>query len=231
MDVTKKIKEILGEYDKRVGNASAPVNAAKKALAKWEAAEEVAKTIGSTAAEILLSDILDSDLTEEELAEVVTQLMQRNHERAAEAARLAQRATNAESGIGLKEVVPEFDKVRNSDLIGLIAAGESEEAIRQKAINNSMHVVDEAIEENARLHDNVGLNVTITRRYDGVGLRDRTKACSWCLARQGTWGYRDALDNGVFERHVGCGCTIIYKTSRFTHMQTRAGGWNDITNR
>ena len=228
MDITKKIKDILAEYDKRVDNSSAPVNAAKKAMAKWEAAQEVAKAIGGTAADIMLTDILDTEMTEAELAEVVTQLMQRNHERAAEAARLAQVATNAEAGIGLKPIVPEFDKVRNSDLIGLISAGESVETIRQKVINNSLNVVDEAIAENTKLHANSGLKVTITRKYDGVGLRNRKQSCQWCLARSGTWTYEGAREAEVFARHVGCGCVIVYNTSKFRQIQVGRGSFRDL---
>lgn len=194
--------------------------------------QELAKMSGEEIGNAVYQYVKENpgEFTEEELMDLIPDVLQINHEYVSEACEVAQEQINKKAGVGLKPAKPDFDRVRASDLAKVILT-ESEEAARAKSANNSMHEVDEAIQKNAELHDNVGLNVTITRRYDGVGLRDRTKACSWCLARQGTWGYRDALDNGVFERHVGCGCTIIYKTSRFTHMQTRAGGWNDITNR
>ena len=68
--------------------------------------------------------------------------------------------------------------------------------------------------ENAKLRDELGLETTVVRVYDGVGLKGGSEPCEWCISREGVYSCADAMDNGVFERHPGCGCTIEYHTSK-----------------
>lgn len=81
--------------------------------------------------------------------------------------------------------------------------------------------------ENAKLRDELGLETTVVRVYDGVGLKGGAEPCEWCISREGVYSYADAVDNGVFERHPGCGCTIEYHTSRGVDVQTdwRTNTW------
>ena len=74
--------------------------------------------------------------------------------------------------------------------------------------------------DNATFQNNVGYTVTVERIYDEVGVHNRKDACEWCLEREGTWEYQDALAQGVFARHPGCGCTIIYYAEKGPQLQT-----------
>ena len=58
------------------------------------------------------------------------------------------------------------------------------------------------------MRNEMGFTQTVVREYDGVGLGNGTRPCNWCIGRAGTWTYEEAKENGVFERHTGCGCTI-----------------------
>lgn len=74
--------------------------------------------------------------------------------------------------------------------------------------------------ENMRLRNELGLETTVVRVYDGVGLKGGKEPCEWCISREGAYSYDDAIANGVFERHPGCGCSIEYHTSRGVEVQT-----------
>lgn len=72
----------------------------------------------------------------------------------------------------------------------------------------ALDYVDDFEKRNAEVRNGMGFSQTVVREYDGVGLNNGKEPCEWCLERAGTWSYQAAIDNGVFERHVGCGCTI-----------------------
>ena len=98
--------------------------------------------------------------------------------------------------------------------------------LKNSAITENLKQVDNFQKKNAEFHSNIGFNVTVTRIYDEIGLRDRTEPCQWCLSRCGVdVPYDEAIERGMFERHEGCGCKIIYKTINFTSTQRRKGGW------
>lgn len=66
--------------------------------------------------------------------------------------------------------------------------------------------LDDFEKTNAKIRSEAGIPQYVVREYDGVGLK--AGECNWCMERAGTWSYEEAKDNGVFERHPGCGCTI-----------------------
>lgn len=67
---------------------------------------------------------------------------------------------------------------------------------------------DDFMRQNGEIRNELGFEQTVIREYDGVGLGNGTRPCNWCIGRAGTWTFQEAKDNGVFERHTGCGCTI-----------------------
>ena len=98
--------------------------------------------------------------------------------------------------------------------------------LKNSAITENLKQVDNFQKKNAEFHSNIGFKVTVTRIYDEIGLRDRTQPCQWCLSRCGVdVPYDEAIERGMFERHEGCGCKIIYKTINFTSVQRRKGAW------
>lgn len=90
-------------------------------------------------------------------------------------------------------------------------------------ITQNLKIVDTNIRSNASFQSKNGIQTTVSRYYDEVGLRNRTQKCQWCLQRTGVdVPYQEAVNRGMFERHEGCGCKIIYKTNK-TLVQTRKG--------
>ena len=95
-----------------------------------------------------------------------------------------------------------------------------------KIENISRKIVDDSIKINAAAASNSGLDVKVSRFYDGIGLHNRKSDCQWCLERQGnSMTYQEAFDKGAFQRHVGCGCIIEYvsKKGERTYQLNKSG--------
>ena len=129
---------------------------------------------------------------------------------------------------GYKSVmqVPKLDKI-----IINVGCGEAKEnakivdSIINQQITQNLKQVDSFIRSNASFQSKSGLSVKVSRYYYDVGLRNRTQKCAWCLERCGVdVPYVDAVRMGMFERHEGCGCKIVYKSER-TSYQTKKGAW------
>lgn len=90
--------------------------------------------------------------------------------------------------------------------------GELTTALDKPVVTAGRKFYDDFQKENARLRSGLGLETTVVRVYDGVGLHNRKTPCEYCIEREGVWSYEDANANGVFARHPGCGCTIEYHT-------------------
>lgn len=71
-------------------------------------------------------------------------------------------------------------------------------------------VMDDSFRHNAENASGAGLEVRVSREYDGVGLSNG-RLCYWCLSRCGVnMTLAEAKSKGTFERHEGCGCIIEY---------------------
>ena len=147
-----------------------------------------------------------------------------------------QEEMNGRNGIGLKAVKPKLETERVDKIVEKAAAARTQESLDATLTESvptfARQVVDDSQKANARLHNKAGLSVKVEREYDGVGLHDGEDACQWCLDRAGTWTYEQAMANGVFERHEGCGCIIEY-TSRKGERTVSTGkysGWDTINN-
>lgn len=104
--------------------------------------------------------------------------------------------------------------------VNSVTQEELRNALTDPVITTARKYYDDFLRENAKLRDELGLETTVVRVYDGVGLKGGKEPCEWCIAREGVYSYEDAVANGVFERHPGCGCTIEYHTSRGVEVQT-----------
>lgn len=128
-----------------------------------------------------------------------------------------QEEMNAAAGIGLKPVKPKLDVQAVDNIVDRAVAAKTQEeldgVLAEPVKTFTRRVADDSAKANARMHNRAGLEVKVEREYDGVGLHNGTDVCDWCKQREGTWTYNKAMAAGVFERHEGCGCEIIY-TSR-----------------
>lgn len=104
--------------------------------------------------------------------------------------------------------------------VNSVTQEELRNALTDPTITAVRKYYDDFQKENARLRNELGLETTVVRVYDGVGLKGGKEPCEWCISREGVYSYEDAVANGVFERHPGCGCTIEYHTSKGVQTQT-----------
>jgi len=112
---------------------------------------------------------------------------------------------NKAAGINLKPIRPPIEKERLDGLIELIINGDFAENIHHlnEPVKNIVdHFGDHHTEKNTEFLSNSGVDIYITRIAEST-------ACAWCREREGTYrGYREAIDNQVFERHEGCRCEV-----------------------
>lgn len=101
----------------------------------------------------------------------------------------------------------------------------SENAIRGIIETLPLKTMDDSMGQNAKAADNVGLEVKVSRKYDGVGL-SKNRKCQWCLDREcSNLPYKEAYARGVFQRHENCHCEIEYVSAKGEiSRQTRKGG-------
>lgn len=138
----------------------------------------------------------------------------------------------ASAGVGLKPKAPAVKKheARVAALINdLTADGITAEGIDallgDPLATVSAKVIDDFVQTNAEVAQKAGFHPKIIREYDGVGLHDGKDACDWCLQRAGEWDYGEAYDNGVFERHSGCGCRTTYVLGDFSQDVWSKAEW------
>lgn len=199
-------------------------------------AKEFASLAGLNLADVTIEALVEAGaITEEDALKLIPGLLKGNHDRVTRVTEGVQKIVNEKAGVGLQPANVRFDTDRANSLArhlaGLGDVSEREGSIRLDVENNSLSIVDTSIKLNAMIQLAVGLEPTIYREYDGVGLHGGKDACQWCLERAGTWTYQEAVDNGVFQRHPGCGCTITYTTEKGTDVQTdwTTNTWTRIT--
>lgn len=188
-------------------------------------------------------------LTGEEYQEVIRETLPKGlysiYEDVADYAQTIQQGINGRQKVGLKAVKPEFNQDESDAITDKAAsAGSYDEipgGINKDMQHMSQNVATDTMKANAKLANDVGMEATVTRIYDGVGVHTQgtgkyKKECSWCLVRCGTdVPYSEAIANDMFRRHPGCGCKISYTVNGKTQWQTdwRQNKWtygngNDI---
>lgn len=139
-------------------------------------------------------------------------------------ARLQQMVTDKADNISVKVVsgVSPVDRAKQvmEMAVNSFTQTELDNALTDPTITTVRKFYDDFQRENAHLRNELGLETTVVRVYDGVGLKGGKEPCEWCISREGVYSYEDAVANGVFERHPGCGCTIEYHTSKGVDVQT-----------
>lgn len=245
MDTAQTIRKIKSEYDRAVSRDEkiAKIEAsAKTALEKYEAASRIAERTGMTTSQVLLSNLLelypDGNIPEDAAKALTRPTLEHNHKYVLGKAVDAQAVMNEEAEVGLAPLAADFD-TRQADAVVEKLAGYDDISAHQSDIEKqivaaSRKTVDETMRVNAEAHTNAGMNVTVTRIYDGIGIHNRKDRCQWCLSRCGNdMPYREAYNKGAFERHPGCGCEIFYKTGKRIQRQVnwKDNSWEETTDR
>ena len=231
--IDELLAKSIKQFNAKVGNSKKAQAILKKAAdgaVTYVDAKKFAELTGKSLADVLVDALTEAgNITEEEALTLIPGLLKANHDRVLPVIDAAQRKICEDAGVGLRPVDIYFDSQRANGLATHIRELTSNDRYEVKDFsgnieiltdNFSLATVDNGIKYNARVHNNAGLDTVVTRKYDDVGVHNRKDPCQWCLARQGSWTYEEAMANGVFERHPGCGCTITYTTKKGTDVQT-----------
>lgn len=163
----------------------------------------------------------------------VKRLIQENEAEIIARASKQNAAMNKAAGVGLKAKKPKRDRAES--LVSAMCNDDADAEVVARLLGEPMvtvhaTVVDDFIQANAEVAYKAGLEPMIIREYDGVGIHDGKDACQWCLSRAGRWTYGEAYDNGVFERHTGCGCTTTYVYGDFSQDVWSKAQWETGNN-
>ena len=190
---------------------------ARRGKARQSDIKRLAKAMGTESARVVSAQVTDG-MTVEELVAILTPILKLDHDSMTElAASLVTQMYRGEN-LGLNSVRPDFDPSTVRDVAETIlekSANGSLDSIKNDLTTYTWRQGDATMNRALQDARNVGLQVTVTRTYDGVGLHDGKDGCQWCLDRAGTWSYEEASAEGfVFARHAGCECDISINIER-----------------
>ena len=179
----------------------------------YNTASEYAIRVGECLAKILRQNAPFESIAEWDLENLIPQSLGLDHEYVVQACEQVQLALNADAGLGINYVPPNFDGSRAYGIVAELKDNPEfvniERTFYDQIVNFSQNVVDESIRINATVLSNAGVQSKIVRNTE-VG------ACAWCRAVAGTYDSKDVRQsrNNVWKRHENCRCTIDFITER-----------------
>ena len=193
-------------------------------------AAKFGKTYGKHVLDFVREKYPDGKIPEAESLDLIPKALRKSYNYVVELAERAQETVNQEAGVGLKPLKPIFNEKRAEEVAKNLALVEdltvSDGGFTQDIKQNMMQIIDDAIRLNAEAHERAGMEVRVTRIYDGVGVHNRKDTCEWCTSRCGNqMTLEEAKAKDSFARHPGCGCTIVYTSARGETTIRRGGGW------
>ena len=175
-------------------------------------AGEAGRLLGQIMAEELSAAYTDEEpMTEADALAIIPPALRRNHDFVNAYTQRMQQMQNRDARLPATAPDMPFDKDR-ADGIAVSAArteklSEHLEALRDQIETNARIDVDEALEEQAAIHEEMGLFPHIVRVAD-------PNCCAWCSERAGEVEYRPGMDTEIFRRHANCRCLITYEPAR-----------------
>lgn len=240
-DLYNQIRKIFNAKYKKATAFGQPLDDLRKKIDAGDAtiidadmyATQVGGLMSEALQEVLVGDVLPDRRLYYDLAkETLGQSLEDVHYLVSDIVSEIEEEMSLAAGLGLKPVQVKPDTNRINGLLKIADEAEDFDTVNhilgEPVVNFALNTVDESVKQNAKFQTEAGLTVEVVRNYDDVGLRNRTQPCAWCLAREGTWDYEDALANGVFQRHEGCHCTITY-TSRKGERSRSTGRWSGFS--
>lgn len=216
--LAKEDKAFYALWDKSKTSAATYADADKFAISVGDKMSKAFDTVISKA------DLPDGVLTREVAQSVIPKMTDNAEGLVSTFARRVQEATNRRGKVGLKALSHTHNQSRVNGIVDYASDRVYEEIkdkLGQVFVNYSQSITTGTLRANVRAQESLGLEPVVERIYDGVGLHGGKTPCEWCIAREGTWRYADAIANGVFQRHDGCGCTITYEVGGNKQIQTQ----------
>ena len=179
----------------------------------YNTASEYAIRVGECLARILRQNAPFESIAEWDLENLIPQALGLDHEYVEQACEQVQLALNADAGLGINYVPPNFDGSRAYGIVAELKDNPEfvniERTFYDQIVNFSQNVVDQSIRSNATVLNNAGVQSKIVRHPEAG-------ACAWCRAVAGTYDYADVRQTGndVWRRHENCRCTIDFITER-----------------
>lgn len=197
--------------DRRLARLSEKVG---KGIASYKDVATVAERVGNHSAKslkkVLTADAIPGGIMTWNVAEkTVGRQARLQYDLISETAKEVQKSLNKKAGLGLREVVGDFDEDNIREILGRLSSGESIKDLAwildDPIVRNALSVADSAIRANADLERKAGMRPTVTRISE-------YGACAWCEDLAGTYDYDDVKDRGndVWMRHNNCRCQILF---------------------
>lgn len=168
----------------------------------------------------ILSEVIRGNITEElfqqcdvkGLSEMLLPVIKQENQYVSNAVSAAQKAQNAEVGIGIKPLQAERDLNSYFNIFGKMKTSDYESfkqaswLLDEPIVHDSLSVVDDTLKENADFQYKSGLRTCVIRDAE-------PDCCDWCAERAGTYYYPDVPDS-VWKRHNNCLCEIRIETEK-----------------
>ena len=195
----------------------------EKGAATYEEAYELSSRAGGIIGDVVYRNLEEvwGTMAFEDASELIPRSLRYNHDFVADISTQIDETINKNAEIALKSLKPEFNQQEARNIAGDAVNGVSKNEFIKNCRTFSRKTVDDTIRINTQAKERAGLEVKVTRRYDGIGVHNRKDECKWCKERCGeNMPYEEAYAKGAFERHPGCGCEILYTVGRRTQRQT-----------
>ena len=181
----------------------------------------IGQTVSSAVEKQITPDVLPDGTLYFNIAQTVLQgVLRDSHELINLAAQSVQERLDAQQGLHIKPVKPDFPEERIRDIAGAASTAsmnKNEEKEERRLTSPVENVVQsfysDYVRENADLRSKAGLNAYIVRRTSG-------RCCSWCADLAGRYQYEDAPSD-IYARHDNCTCTVDFVTNNY-----RQDVWN-----
>lgn len=175
----------------------------------------------------ILSEVIRGNITEElfqqcdvkGLGEMLLPVIKQENQYVSNAVSAAQKAQNAEVGIGIKPLQAENDLNSYFNIFTKMKSDAYESfeqaswLLDEPIVHDSLSIVDDTLHENAEFQYKSGLKTCVIRDPE-------PDCCDWCAERAGTYYYPDVPDS-VWERHNNCLCEIGIETEKdSTNIET-----------
>lgn len=175
----------------------------------------IGQTVSSAVEKRVTPEALPNGTLYFNIAQTVLQgILKDSHELINLAASSVQERLDAQQGLHIRAVKPEYPEERVKSIAGAASTasmnsnGEKEQRRLTSPVENVVQsFYSDYVRENADLRSKAGLNAYIIRRTSG-------KCCAWCADLAGRYRYEDAPPD-VYARHDNCTCTVDFVTNNY----------------
>lgn len=175
----------------------------------------IGQTVSSAVEKRVTPEALPNGTLYFNIAQTVLQgILKDSHELINLAASSVQERLDAQQGLHIRAVKPEYPEERVKSIAGAASTasmnsnGEKEQRRLTSPVENVVQsFYSDYVRENADLRSKAGLNAYIVRRTSG-------KCCAWCADLAGRYRYEDAPPD-VYARHDNCTCTVDFVTNNY----------------